>query len=351
VPEAPPPEQLAVVRSAELEVVALPFKGADIYAIVDRATGIDVLFKSPWGWRGPERLGAPADTMQHWIARYAGGWQQLVPHGGAPCEVAGVLRGYHGEAAIVAWQVVEHTADRIRMVTELMTAPLRLERTLTVSGAVLSVHDLISNLSDVPVPVTWVEHPGFGAPFIDGRCRIYAGARTVVNDADAPGTVLAPDALTAFPAGLAADGSELDLSWAPPPESRRAVFAALTDFDEGWYAITSPTAGFGIGVAWDPSVLPHAWFWQECHATAQYPWFSRAYVVAVEPANVLPGTGDVAGRRRGAPPVLAGGAEWVAELTFVRFASTSPVRRVLPDGTVDVEPANGPAGAEPGAHR
>ena len=36
-----------------LEVTVLPDKGADIYALTDLASGIDSLFKAPWGLQPP----------------------------------------------------------------------------------------------------------------------------------------------------------------------------------------------------------------------------------------------------------------------------------------------------------
>jgi hypothetical protein len=102
-----------------------------------------------------------------------------------------------------------------------------------------------------------------------------------------------------------------------------------TDFagDNGWFAVTSPNAGFGIGVAWNTDVHPHAWWWQEIHGTAEHPSFRRAYVIAVEPANVLTAAGFE-------PPVLAAHQQWSSAVTFVRLLDLSPVRHISLDGAV-----------------
>jgi hypothetical protein len=97
-----------------------------------------------------------------------------------------------------------------------------------------------------------------------------------------------------------------------------AAFGCLTDFEAGWFSIDSPRAGFGIRMDWDTSVFPHAWFWQECNASDGYPWHRQAYVVAVEPANVIPGDPSRGCPARGIAPLLAPGQQWVSDLTFTR---------------------------------
>ena len=44
-------DDVAAVRLAsdDLSVDVLPANGGDVYAIVDRATGVDLLWKAPWG--------------------------------------------------------------------------------------------------------------------------------------------------------------------------------------------------------------------------------------------------------------------------------------------------------------
>ena len=65
----PPASDTVTLRSHELEIVLLPSKGADIYSIIDRASGIDVLFKTPWGWRDPRLLPSAADSQLDWLTR------------------------------------------------------------------------------------------------------------------------------------------------------------------------------------------------------------------------------------------------------------------------------------------
>lgn len=304
------------LRSDRLAVEVRPDKGADITSITESTSGIDILFRSPWGRRDLAGSPVTGDSQIDWLARYGGGWPLLLPHAGAARTVEGVRRGYHGEAAIISWTVQSADELSVHLSTDLITAPLHLTRSLRLDGATLHVRDTVHNTCDEPTTVMWVQHPGFGAPFIDEHCTITTGARTVLSDAEQPGNILQPDVRSPFPLVPTREGTTLDLRTAPSPTSRRSVFACLTDFDAGWYRIDSPTAGFSIRVEWDPGVFPHAWLWQECHASPGFPWYRRAYVVAVEPANVLPGDPSPAGPTRGQAPLLPGGGTWTSDITL-----------------------------------
>jgi hypothetical protein len=289
---APPPEATLVLRSPQLEVVVLPGKGADVYSVIDRATGTDVLFKSPWGWRDPGTVPPMGNSQADWLARYPGGWQLLVPNAGPEREYDGVLRGFHGEAALIAWNVDESTTDMARLSTDLATAPLHLERELVADGPDLQVVTSIRNTSPVSVPVMCVEHAAFGPPFLDARCRLDTSARRI--------------------AAAAGYDEIADFAAVPPAGAQRSVFAGLSEFDDAWVSIASPSAGFGIRMTWDTATLPHAWLWEEAGGVLGYPWFGRAYVAGVEPANVLPDDGLAEA------PLLGAHQEWRTTVTLSR---------------------------------
>src|SRR5580704_1060622 len=178
------------ITGDQLLVEVRPGKGADITSITDRATGIDVLARAPWGRPDLATAVSTGDSQVDWLARYGGGWQQLIPNAGSERVVGGVRRGYHGEAAVVGWEVVNAGDSSAVMTTDRLTAPLHLARELHVEGPALTVTDTITNTSPEPVPVMWVEHLGFGAPFVDEHCTVTTGARSVLSDAQAPGNRL-----------------------------------------------------------------------------------------------------------------------------------------------------------------
>lgn len=312
----------------------LPACGGDIYSITDRATGVDVLFKTPWGWRDPALLPPSGTTQGDWLARYAGGWQVLLPNAGYERRGSGVVRGYHGEAAVVPWQAEKTSESSAVLTVDLLTAPLTVTRQVTLSGPVCRITETVLNNSAEPQRPEWVHHPAFGVPFAGPACRLEFGARTLITDASTPGTLLPPDAVMPATAVTDASGRPVDLSRLASPQEPREILGTLTDFETGWFALTNSDLGFGIGLAWSTDVFPHAWIWQECHATPGFPWFRRAYAIAVEPANVLLGDGPVAELRRGDPPVLPPHASVTAELTLTRFAAGPPISTIRPDGSV-----------------
>ena len=128
---------MLILRNNDLRVTILPAKGADIYALADRRTGVDVLFKSPWGTRSPGPWLRAASSMERWVEAYPGGWQVLLPNGGDECVEQGVTWGYHGEAALVPWEVTGTGDTWATLQTRLFTVPLRIEREFSLDGPVL----------------------------------------------------------------------------------------------------------------------------------------------------------------------------------------------------------------------
>jgi hypothetical protein len=272
-------------------------RGADIVQVIDRTSGLPLLAVSPTG--RPTRPPAGAGSMAAWLAGYPGGWQMLVPNAGPERLHDGVLQGFHGEAALAEWTVLSRTEGSCELETWLATAPLHLRRTVTTDAAGLTVTDTFRNLSPDTVHARVVQHPAFGAPFLDEHSYVAVAAATLVADADAPGSMARPGAVGA-PGAVLGERSGEDGIRLPGPGSRESLFAAFTDLETAAAVFHSPTHGFGVKLEWDAATYPHAWFWVEANAGEGWPWFRRLYAIAVEPASVLPGEGATSdGRPRG----------------------------------------------------
>ena len=223
----PAPAATLILSNNDLQVTILPAKGADIYALADRRTGVDVLFKSPWGTRSPGPWPRAASSMERWVEAYPGGWQVLLPNGGDECVEQGVTWGYHGEAALVPWAVTGTGDTWATLETRLFTVPLRIEREFTLDGPVLRLAETVTNESAADLEVMWSHHPAFGAPFLDGGCLLSSGCRSVLADDEAPGTLLAPGSRHAWPhATTAARYAACTLIGSCPPNRMRASWSS-----------------------------------------------------------------------------------------------------------------------------
>ena len=304
------------LTSDAFEATITPERGADIVQLVDHATRTPLFAESPTGLVGP---GPAADSMAEWLRGYPGGWQLLVPNAGPDRVYNGAHMGFHGEAALAEWTVLAQDSTSCELQTHLLTAPLRIHRSVALSGDALTVTDEIANLSPDPVQTRIVQHPAFGAPFLDHESYLLASA-TIVADAEAPGSLASPDLVgrvtDVLPAGPVADSIRL-----PGPDSESSLFAALTGFTRHDVTFCSPTRGLGVRLEWDGDVLPHAWFWIEANAGPGWPWFRRLYAIAVEPANVLPGEeGTPAHPRGGLGTEIAAGESLRVTTSLTRLA-------------------------------
>lgn len=303
-------------------VTVTPERGADITQIVDRATGLPLLSVSPTAAvTTPGQYGGTSKAR--WTSGYPGGWQFLTPNAGDERERYGVLQGYHGESSLSQWVVLSQDETHAELTARLLTVPLELHRTLSITDTELVVRDSIRNLADIPVDARMLQHPAFGTPFLDEHSYVVTDAEVLITDAEGCGSLASTNQEGAPDAILAAgprDGSFR----VPAPGSGESLFGALTDFASENPAVTfaSPTHGFGIELSWERSIYPLAWLWMEANAGADWPWFRRMYAIAVEPGNLLPGSGTTpSGRERGGEGrTIAGGETVTSEVHLRRVA-------------------------------
>lgn len=341
------------VRAIQLEndlmsVTILPDKGADIYQMIYKRSGIDVLWKSPWGLRRPGGGHFSAsNSATAWIEAYEGGWQLLFPSGGGPSDYKGVELNYHGEASLSAWDLAELGATdegagatlRLR----LARSPFELERTLLVeaNSPTLVIRERIRNDGGEPVDYMWGHHPAFGSPFISGDCVIDTNAGTLIADDayDPPHNPLTLAASSAWP-NAERDGATTDLSLVPSEQEPRALLGYFDDYqtDNAWYGITNRHYGFGVGLVWSRRDFPHAWFWQEMYASPGFPWYKGVYVMAIEPNTSYPGQGlTTVTEKTGTHRTLGPGASAQAELRAVFYEATDGIREIDATGHVQVK--------------
>lgn len=320
-------------------------KGADIYELVYKPKGMDVLWKSPSGLR-PTGRGVPTafSSEAAWLEYYAGGWQEILPNGGPACFYKGVELSFHGEASVAPWNWTVATFDEaaeLRLSVRLFRSPFRIERVMRVEAGrpALILRERITNEGGEAMDYMWGHHPAYGAPFLSAHCRIDIGTHTLQADDEYVGVhnPLELDGRYQWPMVSTTAGS-INLSQLPDEKESRAMLAYFDQFEAGWYGITNTELGFGVGLVWPKAVFPYAWFWQEFRGSPGFPWYKQAYVMAIEPFSSIPSQGLVAAMHKtGTHRTLQPGESIEAELRAVFYESKAGITGIAPDGTVNLK--------------
>ena len=93
-------------------------------------------------------------------------------------------------------------------------------------------------------------------------------------------------------------------------------------------------------LVWPKAVFPFAWFWQEMHASAGYPWYQGVYTMAIEPFTSWPGSGLTAViEQSGTQRSLAPGESLETELLATVFHGGRAVTGISPEGMVSMDQA------------
>jgi hypothetical protein len=324
--------------NAEMEVILLPDKGSEIYALRSLRHDVDVLWKSPWGLRPPPVPSSSGPESQSvWLDHYGGGWQELFPNAGNACTVGGVPHTFHGEASIVPWrhQITSGPSGvpEVQLDVRLARTPFRIEKRvwLDPDRPVLNLWERITNEGITPQPFMWGHHPAFGAPFLDGNCRLDVPAATYLAKESRGAS---NGARFPWPRAKHPGGGDTDLSHIPGPDAALSTMGYLLDLSEGWYALSNPEMKLGVALTWPTSVFPCVWLWQELGGTQGYPWHGAVYVMGVEPHTSWPGSGLVTALEQGTARTLGPGESIEATLATILFEPQGTVTRVTPQGQI-----------------
>ncbi len=308
-----------VLENDLLRVVLLPDKGADLYRLIHKPSGVDVLYQSHWGL---QPAGAPprADSGdREYMWNYERGWQELFPSANHACTYRGRAMPFHGEVATLSWEsaVLRDTAEEVAVVFSVRCrqTPFRVERRMSLrrGQATLYFDETITNESDAPAHFVWGQHCVVGAPFLEAGCRLETPARELftapeLNEYTAR---LEPDQHATWPLARLRAGGSVDLRPVPGPEAHTHDVVFLTDLSGGWVAVSNPRLNLTFRLHWDPSVFKWLIVWQPYGGCEAMP-LTGVYALGIEPwtarRNLEGALAD------GEALELAGGASFSASL-------------------------------------
>jgi hypothetical protein len=269
-----------------LRVGILPEKGADIFELVYRPSGLQILIEMPEGLK-PRTDGPQAEFLDN----YEGGWQELFPNHGDACEFRGQDMPMHGEVALLPWEMQVLRDDDVETCLHLQVrcqkTPFLLERTMRLRAgmAQLEILEKLTNESSQPCEFVWGHHVTLGETFLDGGSRLDIPASTILTPdvLFEPDTArLAPGQTSAWPSALDRTGKVVDLASIPGRPAHSHDDAFLTGIECGHYSVTSLRQGLRFSLDWDESLFPWVAFWQP-YGGADQPPFTGMYGVGLEP--------------------------------------------------------------------
>jgi len=275
------------LQSDRLRVVVLPEKGADIYAMIDRASGVDALMKTPWGLRPPAG-GPPADFLDN----YEGAWQELFPSANTACQVGDRAIPFHGEVALRAWRWDVERDDpggcRLALQVEAQSLPFQLERRMTLESGShrLVIDETVTNLARRRLPFVWGHHLVLGAPFLEAGCRLdipAAEVRTPEQVYEPRTAELSGNQIGSWPyADGHTPGSRVDLRIIPGPEAHTHDDVFLSGLARGHWTVTNPRRGLRFSLDWDHDLFRSVTLWRP-FGGSDMPPLTGIYGIGIEP--------------------------------------------------------------------
>ena len=333
-----------VLENELLRVSVLADKGADIFELIHKPSDTDFMWRTPWSVRDSSKW-VPSTGWGEgvWHDTYIGGWQTIAPTGGPPQQYAGADIGQHTEATLMPWdvQIIEDTPERVSVKFWVRTVrtPFWIEKTITLESgsATLTVEDSVTNQAEEPAEAEWGQHIALGEPFLTANCILDLPAADHFSppEAEESGSQrIKPGTTGKWPNAVGVDGSAVDLRRFPAKSERLADYMVFKNMADGWYAVTNPDRGVGIGVVWPKETFKYLWYWQVFGGGAGYPWYGRNYNIGLEPFTSLSAGVPEPGSSQRTAEIFQPGETRKATVKAVVFESATGVEAIDAKGNV-----------------
>jgi hypothetical protein len=197
----------------------------------------------------------------------------------------------------------------------------------------LEINEKLTNTSSQSLEFSWLQHPAFGRPLVSPGARIFLNAkRLIVEKEDIyPWGRLRQGEYT-WPEATDRKGMRLNLDVIPSEGTVAEETSFLGDFEEPWYALLNQELKLGFAMTWEKNVFPWVWFWQNYYRP-NFPWWGRAWNVALEPCTSIPTTFDLQ-LKTGNVLKIDGDRSVETKLTATVFTGLTYVRTVTENGEV-----------------
>jgi galactose mutarotase-like enzyme len=265
------------LESEELFVSVFPEAGGKVLDLVHKASGFNLLWQNP---RVPLRrtyAGAAFDDV------WCGGWDELFPTD-AQCTLDGNSFPDHGDLWTGPWEWSVEQDDEsatLRLQRFSPSLPCLMEKWISLAEGKpeLRFRHRLTNVGTQTVPFVWSLHV---AHAIGPGSRVHLPATRIGVQEPYRGRI--PPELDELAWPTHGDRAELDLSRLPGPESGLTEWLWARDLGEGSCAVTHPSVGLGLSLAFDRAVFPTVWLF------GVYGGWRGHHVLLTEPSTSPPGS-------------------------------------------------------------
>lgn len=305
-----------IIENESIRILIIADKGADISSFVYKPTDTEFMFRTPWGIRNPKLTTPPTgDPASVWLDYYEGGWQSVLPYGGYPGKYYGADFGIHGDVNTVPWdiRITNDSPEKceVEFLGRSVRSPFEIRKTVSIiSGqSFINVKQVVNNLAEQDLDMVWLEHIAIGGSFLSDECSLSLPKCDVLShpeDID-PSSKLTPNFKGPWPYVPLKDGSTSDFRNIPGKSDRSLDMAYMTNFEDGWYAVTNSSNKLTWGVEFPKEIFKYLWYWRNFGGGYGYPWYGRCYNAGLEPCTSWDNVGYEQAKKNGTTlPVKAG---------------------------------------------
>jgi len=285
-----------IIENEILRVEILPGKGTDIVEFLYKPEDIDFMWRSPIPIYKSFLFPTTKESkLGNFMDFYPGGWQEIFPNGGGPCEYKGANLGLHGEVSLLSWdyQIIEDNVNCISLIFSVRTyrTPFEIKKVITLEKdkAYIKIEETVKNIGGENMDFIWGHHPSIGKPFLSSDCFIkIAGAKIKVSPGDGKSFTNLKQTQGIWPYVEGINGNKVDISRIPSEKDNVSDVIFLTELKEGKYEIINEKKNLSFFFEFPISVFKCLWFWRIAKGSYNYPWYGRNYNIALEPFSSLP---------------------------------------------------------------
>ena len=267
-----------ILQNEYLSVEICPTQGADIRKVARAGRSENLLLETKWEGSEANYCTCESNDEDHFLSHYAGGWQLMIPNAGFPSVSKYGAVGYHGEAWSNSWCIIRQDDDQLVMETTLKSAPIKIQRIVSLNFQTLEVTDIVTNISDTETALIWGHHPAFSNLLIDSstEVQIYASVIGIKNISHIETTNNSPRIL---------DQHSEYFVLKDFMKSPQSFLGFASEFKNGLASIMNKNNQLCVNLSWDSTIFPHAWVWIENKNILEKPWEKNIVTLAIEPCT------------------------------------------------------------------